>query len=162
MMVLTHLILNDMVKVKGQLSEMASCIVDEDTRIQGLAKQFFHELAKKVRTAELKVSLWEWGQERSAFGNGVSKGHLMGIGSGKVICWDRGQERSSDGNGVRKGQPLGVRSERSSDGNWVRKGHLNGSGVHEMSFEASSEPALWYSASSPSLYTEFELIKKIN
>ena len=97
MMVLTHLILNDMVKVKGQLSEMASCIVDEDTRIQGLAKQFFHELAKKVRTAELKVNLWEWGQERS-----------------------------SDGNGVRKGQPLGVRSERSSDGNWVRKGHLLG------------------------------------
>jgi condensin complex subunit 1 len=46
-MVLSHLILNDMVKVKGQISELASCIVDEDSRIAGLAKLFFHELAKK-------------------------------------------------------------------------------------------------------------------
>lgn len=46
--VLTHLILNDMVKVKGQISELASCIVDHDDQISGLAKLFFHELAKKV------------------------------------------------------------------------------------------------------------------
>ncbi|CAL1534663.1 unnamed protein product [Lymnaea stagnalis] len=45
--VLTHLILNDMVKVKGQISELATCIVDPDDRISGLAKLFFHELAKK-------------------------------------------------------------------------------------------------------------------
>jgi len=45
--VLTHLILNDMVKVKGQISELATCIVDEDERISGLAKLFFHELSKK-------------------------------------------------------------------------------------------------------------------
>ncbi|CAH1774609.1 unnamed protein product [Owenia fusiformis] len=47
LMVLTHLILNDMVKVKGQISELATCIVDEDTRISNLAKLFFLELAKK-------------------------------------------------------------------------------------------------------------------
>ena len=47
-MVLTHLILNDMVKVKGQISELATCIVDDDTRISGLSRLFFHELAKKV------------------------------------------------------------------------------------------------------------------
>ena len=46
--VLTHLILNDMVKVKGQISEMATCIMDDDERISALAKLFFHELAKKV------------------------------------------------------------------------------------------------------------------
>ncbi|KAK7496786.1 hypothetical protein BaRGS_00011995 [Batillaria attramentaria] len=45
--VLTHLILNDMVKVKGQISELACCIVDGDDQISGLAKLFFHELAKK-------------------------------------------------------------------------------------------------------------------
>ncbi|KAL8621609.1 hypothetical protein ACOMHN_036842 [Nucella lapillus] len=45
--VLTHLILNDMVKVKGQISELACCIVDGDDQIAGLAKLFFHELAKK-------------------------------------------------------------------------------------------------------------------
>ncbi|KAK3602734.1 hypothetical protein CHS0354_017179 [Potamilus streckersoni] len=45
--VLTHLILNDMIKVKGQISEMATCIIDHDERISNLAKLFFHELAKK-------------------------------------------------------------------------------------------------------------------
>ncbi|KAL4220856.1 meiotic chromosome condensation [Mactra antiquata] len=47
MQVLTHLILNDMIKVKGQISEMAVCIVDCEERIANLAKLFFNELAKK-------------------------------------------------------------------------------------------------------------------
>ncbi|KAK3753481.1 hypothetical protein QZH41_009881 [Actinostola sp. cb2023] len=47
MMVLTHLILNDMVKVKGNISEMATCLEDKDQRIADLAKLFFLELAKK-------------------------------------------------------------------------------------------------------------------
>ncbi|KAK3726740.1 hypothetical protein QZH41_008305, partial [Actinostola sp. cb2023] len=47
MMVLTHLILNDMVKVKGNISEMATCLEDKDQRITDLAKLFFLELAKK-------------------------------------------------------------------------------------------------------------------
>ena len=52
LMVLTHLILNDMIKVcmahcvgctksvqvKGQISEMAVCLEDSDPRIAGLAK----------------------------------------------------------------------------------------------------------------------------
>ncbi|CAK4977128.1 unnamed protein product [Aphanomyces euteiches] len=46
-MVLTHLILNDMVKVKGQISEIALSLVDEDKRICDLAKLFFHELSKR-------------------------------------------------------------------------------------------------------------------
>lgn len=46
-MVLTHLILNGMVKVKGQISEMAKCLEDEDQRIADLAKLFFTELATK-------------------------------------------------------------------------------------------------------------------
>ena len=49
LMVLTHLILNDMVKVKGQISEMATCLEDKDSRISDLAKLFFLELSKKVR-----------------------------------------------------------------------------------------------------------------
>ncbi|KAG0259844.1 Condensin complex subunit [Actinomortierella ambigua] len=47
LMVLTHLILNGMVKVKGQLGEMAICLVDEDTRIADLARLFFTELTSK-------------------------------------------------------------------------------------------------------------------
>jgi hypothetical protein len=47
LMVLTHLILNDMIKVKGEICEMAVCTEDADPRIAALAKLFFHELAKK-------------------------------------------------------------------------------------------------------------------
>jgi condensin complex subunit 1 len=47
LMVLTHLILNAMIKVKGQLGEMAKCLEDQDLRIQDLAKLFFKELSTK-------------------------------------------------------------------------------------------------------------------
>ena len=47
LMVLTHLILNAMIKVKGQLGEMAKCLEDKDSRIQDLAKLFFKELSTK-------------------------------------------------------------------------------------------------------------------
>uniref|UniRef100_H2ZI72 Condensin complex subunit 1 C-terminal domain-containing protein n=1 Tax=Ciona savignyi TaxID=51511 RepID=H2ZI72_CIOSA len=36
-----------MIKVKGHVSEMARCIVDENEKIVALAKRFFQELAKK-------------------------------------------------------------------------------------------------------------------
>lgn len=47
LMVLTHLILNGMIKVKGQLGEMAKCLEDPDVRIADLAKLFFKELSTK-------------------------------------------------------------------------------------------------------------------
>ncbi|KAJ3116454.1 Condensin complex subunit [Phlyctochytrium bullatum] len=47
LMVLSHLILNGMVKVKGQIGEMAKCLVDKDSRISDLAKLFFSELSTK-------------------------------------------------------------------------------------------------------------------
>ncbi|KAJ1656402.1 condensin complex non-SMC subunit Cnd1 [Dispira simplex] len=47
LMVLTHLVLNGMIKVKGQLGEMAKCLEDPDRRISDLAKLFFTELASK-------------------------------------------------------------------------------------------------------------------
>ncbi|WPT11640.1 Condensin complex subunit 1 [Picochlorum sp. SENEW3] len=47
MMVLTHLILNDMMKVKGHIAKMAACLEDSDERVAALASLFFHELAKK-------------------------------------------------------------------------------------------------------------------
>ncbi|GHJ88861.1 hypothetical protein NliqN6_5263 [Naganishia liquefaciens] len=47
LMVLTHLILNGMIKVKGQLGEMAKCLEDKDTRVSDLAKLFFTELSTK-------------------------------------------------------------------------------------------------------------------
>jgi hypothetical protein len=47
LMVLTHLILNGMIKVKGQLGEMAKCLEDPEPRIADPAKLFFMELATK-------------------------------------------------------------------------------------------------------------------
>lgn len=49
LMVLTHLILNGMIKVKGQLGEMAKCLSDDDKRIKDLAHLFFEELATKEK-----------------------------------------------------------------------------------------------------------------
>lgn len=46
-MVLTHLILNGMIQVKGQLGEMAKCIEDPEPRISDLARLFFNELSTK-------------------------------------------------------------------------------------------------------------------
>jgi len=47
MMVLTHLILNDMVKVKGNVCEIALCLRDNDPRIRDTARLLFHELSKR-------------------------------------------------------------------------------------------------------------------
>ncbi|XP_040217115.1 condensin complex subunit 1 isoform X1 [Rana temporaria] len=45
--VMTHLILKDMVKVKGQVSEMAVLLIDSAQEISSLAKNFFTELSNK-------------------------------------------------------------------------------------------------------------------
>jgi condensin complex subunit 1 len=47
LMVLTHLILNDMVKVKGQVCEIALCLEDDDPRIRDMSRLLFHELSKR-------------------------------------------------------------------------------------------------------------------
>jgi len=48
LMVLTHLILNDMIKVRGEVCEIALCLEDsESDRIQDLTKLFFTELSRK-------------------------------------------------------------------------------------------------------------------
>ena len=47
LMVLTHLILNDMMKVKGHIARMAVCLQDLQPRIRDLAHLFFHELSQK-------------------------------------------------------------------------------------------------------------------
>ncbi|XP_069506775.1 condensin complex subunit 1 isoform X2 [Ambystoma mexicanum] len=46
-MVMTHLILKDMVKVKGQVSEMAVLVIDPEAEISALARNFFNELSNK-------------------------------------------------------------------------------------------------------------------
>ncbi|NWY64878.1 CND1 protein, partial [Erithacus rubecula] len=47
-LVMTHLILKDMVKVKGQVSEMATLLIDPEEAIVGVAQNFFGELANKA------------------------------------------------------------------------------------------------------------------
>lgn len=48
MMVLTHLILNDMVKVKGQVCEVAICIRDDDVNVRDMSRLLFNELSKRT------------------------------------------------------------------------------------------------------------------
>jgi condensin complex subunit 1 len=47
LMVLTHLALNDMIKVKSNMVELVKCIEDEDEEIANLSQAFFGELARK-------------------------------------------------------------------------------------------------------------------
>lgn len=44
---ISHLILHEMIRVKGQISDLALCIVDADHEIQNTTKQFFKEIAHK-------------------------------------------------------------------------------------------------------------------
>ncbi|KAL7544562.1 hypothetical protein ACHAWF_007939 [Thalassiosira exigua] len=50
LMVLTHLILNDMVKVKGNVCEIALCLQDKEPRIRDMARLLFHELSKRTNS----------------------------------------------------------------------------------------------------------------
>ena len=45
--VLAHLVLNDVIKLKGHMSALALCLEDPDPRVAALARLFFAELAKK-------------------------------------------------------------------------------------------------------------------
>ncbi|NXC77107.1 CND1 protein, partial [Anhinga anhinga] len=47
-LVMTHLILKDMIKVKGQVSEMAALLIDPEEAIMGVAQNFFSELSNKA------------------------------------------------------------------------------------------------------------------
>ncbi|NXH51016.1 CND1 protein, partial [Dicaeum eximium] len=46
-LVMSHIILKDMVKVKGQVSEMAALLMDPEEAVVGVAQNFFGELANK-------------------------------------------------------------------------------------------------------------------
>lgn len=48
--VLTQLVLKDVLKVKGQVSEVAVLLIDPEPHITSLALNFFNELASKVHT----------------------------------------------------------------------------------------------------------------
>ena len=47
LMVLTHLILNDMVKVKGQVAHVVMCLSDAEVKIRDLAQVFFVKLSER-------------------------------------------------------------------------------------------------------------------
>uniref|UniRef100_A0A182NKW6 Condensin complex subunit 1 n=1 Tax=Anopheles dirus TaxID=7168 RepID=A0A182NKW6_9DIPT len=44
---LSHLILHEMIRVKGQISDLASCLVDPVCEIRTITEQFFKEIANK-------------------------------------------------------------------------------------------------------------------
>jgi condensin complex subunit 1 len=47
LMVLTHLILNDMVKVKGHVAHVVLCLTDPEERVRELATLFFNKLSER-------------------------------------------------------------------------------------------------------------------
>lgn len=65
LMVLTHLIMNDMMKVKGHIARMALCLQDPHPRIKDLAHLFFHELSQKNYKVSADAVAWPLVQSRS-------------------------------------------------------------------------------------------------
>jgi condensin complex subunit 1 len=47
LMVITHLILNDMMKLKGEIVDICMLLEDKDERIRDQVKLFLHELHSK-------------------------------------------------------------------------------------------------------------------
>lgn len=56
--VLTQLVLKDVLKVKGHVSEVAVLLIDPEPYISSLALNFFNELATKVPTYAHIQELW--------------------------------------------------------------------------------------------------------
>lgn len=46
--ILSHLILHEMIRVKGQIADLALCIIDENNDIREITKSFFKEIANKA------------------------------------------------------------------------------------------------------------------
>lgn len=46
--ILSHLILHEMIRVKGQIADLALCIIDENQDIRDITKSFFKEIANKA------------------------------------------------------------------------------------------------------------------
>jgi len=71
LMALTHLILNDMIKVKGQVSHMVLCLNDSCEKVRDLACLFFTELAKRSNNPVYNlmgdiISILSRGEEETA------------------------------------------------------------------------------------------------
>lgn len=47
LLVVTHLVLNDMLRIKSDIARIAILVEDNDPKIQSQVKLFFHELNKK-------------------------------------------------------------------------------------------------------------------
>eukprot|EP00466_Bigelowiella_natans_P012615 jgi/Bigna1/128328/aug1.6_g3036 len=80
LMVLMHLILNDMVKIKGPITEISKRIYDEDLRISELVRILFHELSQKGKSPIYNLlpdTLSKLSLERSK--GTMSKDHFRGI-----------------------------------------------------------------------------------
>lgn len=45
--VISHLALNDMIKIRGEISDICLLLKDEDIKIQDLVKLFLHEIHSK-------------------------------------------------------------------------------------------------------------------
>jgi len=75
LMVITHLILNGMLKLKSEICDVALLLQDEELRIRNLVKLFFHELHKKdpniiynlLPEAISRMSIQEYNIDESTF-----------------------------------------------------------------------------------------------
>ena len=94
-----------MIKVNGEISEIAICTIDSDSYISGLSRNFFTELSLKVTTGPLR--LWCRGQ-----------GHGVEVVMSRSRAWfrDHGDEVMVEGVVTRawcRGQGVEIKVSRS-------------------------------------------------
>uniref|UniRef100_A0A7S3VCC6 Condensin complex subunit 1 C-terminal domain-containing protein n=1 Tax=Chaetoceros debilis TaxID=122233 RepID=A0A7S3VCC6_9STRA len=73
LMCLVHLILNSMVKVKGNLAEICLCLRDKESRIRDMARLLFHELSKRSNNPIYNLLPEIWSQLNSMPASSLKK-----------------------------------------------------------------------------------------
>jgi condensin complex subunit 1 len=73
--VLSHLILKEMIKTRGQIFEIAICTIDADQRISALSKLFFSELAQRNNGLVIYNAMPDIISQLSGGGGGGSVGN---------------------------------------------------------------------------------------
>jgi hypothetical protein len=91
LMVISHMILNGVLKGRGQMAPVAACLEDAERKVADLANLFFHELSKRAGNPIYNllpdtISQLSKDPTVSVLGFGEQRGCMVGDAMGTHIC----------------------------------------------------------------------------
>ena len=91
LMVISHMILNGVLKGRGQMAPVAACLEDAERKVADLANLFFHELSKRAGNPIYNllpdtISQLSKDPTVSVLGFGEQRGCMVGGAMGTHIC----------------------------------------------------------------------------